>query len=65
MKMPMARGTIQGGMVSTRKSARPGTAAFSMEAPNVPMIIFSDTEKNVQMKVRMMTSANVALKILL
>ena len=27
MKMPMAIGTIHGGMVSTRKIARPGTAA--------------------------------------
>ncbi len=47
-----------------RKIARPGTAAFSMVAPKVPMIILMATEKNVQMKVRIMTSAKVALKIL-
>ncbi|MNY72679.1 hypothetical protein D3C86_2112890 [compost metagenome] len=51
-------------MVSRRKSARPGTAAFSIVAPKTPMIILIDTEKNVQMKVRKMTSAKVSLKIL-
>ena len=44
--------------------ARPGTAEFSIVAPKTPMIILIDTEKNVQMKVRMMTSAKVELKIL-
>ena len=63
MKMPIAIGTIHGGMVRMRNSARPGTAALSSTAPKTPMIILMDTEKNVQTKVRMMTSAKVALKI--
>lgn len=63
MKMPIAIGTIHGGMVRMRNSARPGTAEFNSTAPNVPMIIFIETEKNVQTKVRVMTSAKVALKI--
>ncbi len=63
MKMPIAIGTIHGGMVKRRNSARPGTAEFRSTAPNVPMIIFIETEKNVQIKVRVMTSAKVALKI--
>ena len=63
MKMPIAMGTTQGGMVSTRNSARPGTAEFRSAAPSVPMIILIDTEKKVQMKVRMMTPAKVSLKI--
>lgn len=63
MKMPIAIGTIHGGIVKSRNKERPGTAAFSMHAPNVPITIFRATEKNVQMKVRMMTSANRSLKI--
>ena len=55
--------TIHGGIVRMRNSARPGTAEFSSTAPNVPTIIFIETEKNVQTKVRVMTSAKVALKI--
>ena len=52
---------IQGGMVRMRKRCRPGTAAFSRTAPQVPMIIFKSTEKKVQVKVRTMTSKKVAL----
>ncbi|MNU02223.1 hypothetical protein D3C72_2458660 [compost metagenome] len=51
-------------MVRTRNSARPGTAAFSMQAPNVPMIILIETEKKVHTKVRRITPAKVSLKIL-
>ncbi len=63
MKMPIAIGTIHGGIVRMRNRARPGTAEFSNTAPKVPMIIFIETEKNVQIKVRVMTPAKVSLKI--
>ena len=63
MKMPMAMGMIQGGMVSTRKTVRPGTAAARSTAPKVPIIILKDTEKNVQTKVRTMICPNAGLKI--
>ena len=63
MKMPMAIGMIHGGRVRMRKIVRPGTAALSSTAPQVPMTIFSATEQNVQMNVRMMTEAKSAPKI--
>ena len=63
MKMPMAMGTIQGGMVRMRNRLRPGTAAFSSTAPHMPMTIFNRTEKKVQMKVRPITVRKVSLKI--
>jgi hypothetical protein len=56
MKMPMAMGTTHGGMVRMRKIVWPGIAALRSTAPQVPMIIFIETEKKVQMKVRTITS---------
>ena len=65
MKMPTASGTIQGGINRMRNSARPGRAAFISAAPQMPIAIFSATEKKVQTKVRRITAAKCPAKILL
>ncbi|MNT98098.1 hypothetical protein D3C72_2406020 [compost metagenome] len=39
-----------------RNTVWPGMAALSSTAPNMPITIFMETEKKVQMKVRRMTS---------